>query len=67
VKVISWNLAGYQRRMPQQMEMLASRIADVVALQEGRRPGVPLLRTLLANGRLITRPIVLYWLPAQPS
>jgi exonuclease III len=52
-KVISWNLAGRVRRIPQQIEMLASREPDLVALQEVRRPGLSRLRTLLADGGMI--------------
>jgi hypothetical protein len=39
MKVISWNLAGRPRRIPRQVEMLASRKPDLVALQEVRQPG----------------------------
>jgi hypothetical protein len=53
VNVISWNLAGRLRRIPQQVERLASREPDLVALQEVRRPGLPQLWTLLANDGLI--------------
>jgi exonuclease III len=53
VHVISWNLAGRLQRILQQVEMLASREPDLVALQEVRQPGLPLLRRLLANAGLI--------------
>jgi exonuclease III len=53
VNVISWNLAGRLRHIPQQVAMLASHEPDLVALQEVIRPGLPLLRTLLANAGLI--------------
>jgi exonuclease III len=48
VKLLSWNLAGRLRRMPQQVERLASREPDLVGLQEVTRPGLLLLRPLLA-------------------
>jgi exonuclease III len=51
--IISWNLAGRQQRIPQQVEMLASCGPDLVALQEVTQPGLSLLRTLLANDGLI--------------
>jgi endonuclease/exonuclease/phosphatase family metal-dependent hydrolase len=53
VKLLSWNLAGRLRHIPQQVEMLASRTPDLVALQEVTQPGLLLLRTLLANDGLI--------------
>jgi exonuclease III len=40
MKLLSWSLAGRLRRIPQQVEMLASRIPDVVLLQEVRWPGL---------------------------
>jgi hypothetical protein len=49
MKLLSWNLAGCLRRIPHQVEMLASRIPDTVALQEVRRPGLALLRRLIAD------------------
>jgi exonuclease III len=48
VKLLSWNLAGRLRRIPQQVEMLARREPDLVGLQEVTRPGLLLLRPLLA-------------------
>jgi exonuclease III len=53
MKLISWNLAGRLRRIPQQVEMLASREPGLVALQEVRRPGLSRLRALLRDGGLI--------------
>jgi endonuclease/exonuclease/phosphatase family metal-dependent hydrolase len=53
VNVISWNLAGRLRHIPQQVEMLTSREPDLVALQEVRWPGLSRLRTLLADRGLI--------------
>jgi exonuclease III len=53
MKLISWNLAGRLRHIPQQAKMLSSREPDLVALQEVRRPGLPLLRKLLHNSGLI--------------
>jgi exonuclease III len=53
VNVISWNLAGRLRRIPQQCEVLASREPDLVALQEVTQPGLAWLRMLLANDGLI--------------
>jgi hypothetical protein len=53
VNVITWNLAGRLRHIPQQVERLASRAPDLVALQEVRWPGLSRLRTLLADGGLI--------------
>jgi exonuclease III len=53
VKLLSWNLAGRLRRIPHQIEMLASREPDLVALQEVRMPGLPPLRTLVADCGLI--------------
>jgi exodeoxyribonuclease III len=53
VKVISWNLAGRLRRMPQQVKMLASRTPDLVALQEVVQPGLSSLQMWLADGGLI--------------
>jgi endonuclease/exonuclease/phosphatase family metal-dependent hydrolase len=53
MKLLSWNLAGRLRRIPPQVEMLASRTPDLVALQEVTQPGRLLLRTLLAKGGLI--------------
>lgn len=53
MNLISWNLAGRLRRIPQQVEMLASRGPDLVALQEVRRPGLSRLRTLLRSSGLI--------------
>jgi exonuclease III len=49
MKALSWNLAGRLRCIPQQIEMLVSREPDLVALQEVRRPGLPLLRKLLRD------------------
>jgi endonuclease/exonuclease/phosphatase family metal-dependent hydrolase len=53
MKALSWNLAGRLRCIPQQIEMLVSREPDLVALQEVRRPGLPLLRKLLRDSGLI--------------
>jgi endonuclease/exonuclease/phosphatase family metal-dependent hydrolase len=53
VKLLSWNLASRLRHIPQQVEMLASREPDLVALQEVTRPGLSRLRTLLAHGGLM--------------
>jgi exodeoxyribonuclease III len=53
VKLLSWNLAGRLRRIPPQVEMLASRTPDLVVLQEVTQPGLSLLRTLLAKGGLV--------------
>jgi hypothetical protein len=53
MNIISWNLAGRLRRIPQQAERLASRTPDLVALQEVTQPGLLLLRTRLAEGGLI--------------
>jgi hypothetical protein len=53
MNVISWNLAGRLQRIPQQIEMLASREPDLVALQEVKQQGLPRLRSLLANSGLI--------------
>jgi hypothetical protein len=53
VKLLSWNLASRLRHLPQQVEMLASREPDLVALQEVTRPGLSRLRTLLAHGGLM--------------
>ncbi len=53
MKLLSWNLAGRLRHIPQQVEVLARRTPDLVALQEVTQPGVSLLRILLADYGLI--------------
>jgi exonuclease III len=49
MKLLSWNLAGRMRHIPQQVELLISRMPDLVALQEVRCPGLPQLRALLRD------------------
>lgn len=63
VKLLSWNLAGRLRRIPHQIEMLASREPDLVALQEVRWPGLSRLRTLLADRGLIHQADSFEWAP----
>jgi exonuclease III len=53
MKLLSWNLAGRMRHIPQQVEMLIGCRPDLVALQEVRRPGLPRLRTLMRDSGLV--------------
>ena len=53
VKLLSRNLAGRLRRIPQQVDMLARRTPDLVTLQGVTQPVLLWLRTLLAKCGLI--------------
>jgi hypothetical protein len=50
MKLLSWDLVGRIRRIPQQAEVLAHRTPDLAMLQEVTQPGQMCLRTLLAQG-----------------
>ena len=53
VRVVTWNVAGRVRRLPEQAEVLAALGADVVALQEVTARTLPLWREALAQMGLL--------------
>jgi exonuclease III len=52
VRVVTWNVAGRVRRLPEQAEVVAAIGADVVALQEVTARTLPLWREALADAGL---------------
>jgi len=52
VRVLTWNVAGRVRRLPEQAEVVGALGADVVALQEITARTLPLWREALAAGGL---------------
>ena len=52
MRLVTWNVAGRVRRLPEQAEVVAATAADVVALQEVTRRTLPLWRDALADAGL---------------
>jgi exodeoxyribonuclease-3 len=53
VRLVTWNVAGRVRRLPEQAAVLAAVEADVVALQEVTARTLPLWRAALADAGLV--------------